>query len=172
MLCLIIKTVARTKVKKISFFRQHWNIYPQLPPQTISSLPLLANMLPLRTVLRTMITTRRPIHTSTSSRAPYKDSQDRESLRTGTDEHTKSGRDEDIARDRPDIAFNAHEPRPEEAATRSAKKGKTGADPLAASGANKDISKPVKENDAGTEVRKGGASREKSPQKKGKLPRA
>lgn len=129
-------------------------------------------MLPLRTVLRTTITTRRPIHTSTRSRAPYKDSQDRKTLRTGTDEHTKSGRDEDIARDHPDIAFNAHEPRPEEAAARSAKNGETGADPLATSGANKDISKPVKENDAGTEVRKGGASREKSPEKKGKLPRA
>ncbi|KAF7543583.1 hypothetical protein G7Z17_g10627 [Cylindrodendrum hubeiense] len=128
--------------------------------------------LPLRRVLRTARANTRPIHNSPLTRLPYKDSQDRESLRTGTSEHTKSGRDEDIARDRPDVAFNAQEPKPEEAAARSAKKGGTGTDPLEMSGANKDISKPVKEDDSGKEVRKGGASKERSPQKKGKSRKA
>lgn len=102
---------------------------------------------------------------------PYADSQDRESLKPGSTENTRSGRDGDVAND-PDIAFNSNEPKPEDAAAHSAKKSGKGSDPLDASGANVEVNKPVKEDDSGTEVRKGGASKEKSPQKKGTLPRA
>ncbi|KAH7175594.1 hypothetical protein EDB81DRAFT_751107 [Dactylonectria macrodidyma] len=126
---------------------------------------------PLRTALRTATAIARPIHTSSLVRMPYADSQDRESLKPGSTENTRSGRDDDIAKDHPDIAFNSNEPRPEDAAARSAKKSGKGSDPLEASGANKDINKPVKEDDSGKEVRKGGASKEKSPQKKGTLPK-
>ncbi|KAH6894411.1 hypothetical protein B0T10DRAFT_251436 [Thelonectria olida] len=107
----------------------------------------------------------RPLHTTALSRFAYKDSQDRESLKPRTNEYTRSGHDEDIVNEHPDIAFNPNQPKPEKAASRSF--DESNGDPLSMSGANKDVSKGVKQDDAGKETQKGGASKERSSEKKG-----
>ncbi|KAI5464636.1 hypothetical protein BGZ63DRAFT_421642 [Mariannaea sp. PMI_226] len=126
----------------------------------------------LRTVLKTTTSNKltiRPIHATPLSRLPYKDSQDRQSLRPGRNENTKSGRDDDVASNRPDVAFSPNEPKPEQAAAKSSRKDN--GDPLEVSGANRDVSQPAEQTGAGQEVSKGGASKGKSSQKKGTLPR-
>ncbi|RMJ09061.1 hypothetical protein BHE90_012281 [Fusarium euwallaceae] len=132
----------------------------------------------LRNILRVTQTTARPLHTTARLRGPYKDSQDRESLRPVTNENTKSGRDEQVASEHADMAFDPNMTRPEEAAAqtrrKTSKKGPEGEDPLHASGANQDISKPlgdektIKKTGAGKETSKGGASQEGNAPKKGK----
>lgn len=107
----------------------------------------------------------RLFHTTALCRLPYKDSQDRESLKPRTNEYTRSGHDHDIVNDHPDIAFNADQPEPEKAASRSSKE--SNGNPLGVSGANMDVSKPAEQKGAGKETRKGGASRGRSSQKKG-----
>jgi hypothetical protein len=96
----------------------------------------------------------------------YKDSQDRESINTGSTEHTKTGRDSDAADSQ--TAFDPSKTSPE----KEKKSGKL----LEVSGANQDISKPQgdergekKKSGAGKETSKGGASRGGSAPKKGAL---
>lgn len=119
----------------------------------------------LRAAVRTSArAVRRPYHTTPRVLLPYKDSQDRESLRPRTAEHTKSGRDDDVAA-QDDAAYNPRKTRPEETGKQA--KGS----PLEASGANQELSKPrgdersQKDRGAGTEVRKGGKSGSGSPPK-------
>ncbi|EEU46874.1 uncharacterized protein NECHADRAFT_99624 [Fusarium vanettenii 77-13-4] len=135
-----------------------------------------------RNVLRATQTTVRPLHTTSRLRVPYKDSQDRESLRPVSNENTKSGRDEQMTSEHADTAFDPNTTRPEEEAAQTrqstSKKGPEGEDPLHASGANQDISKPlgdentIKKTGAGKETSKGGASRKGSASKKGQPKKA
>lgn len=110
----------------------------------------------------------RALHTSPAARLPYKDSQDRESLKPRTAEHTQSGRDEDVAAST-DAAFTPGKNDPE-AETKAAQQN---GNPLSASGANQELSKPQgdektpNKSGAGKEVSKGGASGGKSAQKRG-----
>lgn len=103
----------------------------------------------------------RAYHTTPIARFPYKDSQDRESLKPQTAEHTKSGRDDDAAA-AGKAAFDRGITTPEGA--RDAAAEERGSDPLEVSGANEGLSKPRgderSKNDrgAGKEVRKGGRS--------------
>jgi hypothetical protein len=104
----------------------------------------------------------RPYHTSAALRLPYKDDQDRESLRPGSAEHTQSGRDDDVAAN-PDAAFNPSKTRPESAAATAGKDNET--NPLNASGANQELNKPHGDQQrsettsgAGKEINKGGRS--------------
>lgn len=115
------------------------------------------------------------IHTMPALRMPYKDDQDRESLKPRNNENTKSGADEDLMNN-PDAAFNPNKTRPEEAQA-AAGSGDL-SNPLEASGANQDLSKPrgdeksSRDRGLGDEVRKGGTSKGKSPEKQGKPPGA
>jgi hypothetical protein len=101
---------------------------------------------------------------------PYKDSQDRESLKPRSSEHTKSGRDDDAAA-APKAAFGRDTTSPEE--ERETASREDGGDLLEVSGANQDLSKPQgdetsdKKFGAGKEVRKGGRSGGGSAPKKG-----
>ncbi|KAF4974061.1 hypothetical protein FZEAL_9001 [Fusarium zealandicum] len=131
----------------------------------------------LRNVLRTTTAaTIRPLHTTARLRMPYKDSQDRETLRPVSNENTKSGRDEQLAGEHADAAFDPNTTRPEEAAEKTRKqssKDSRGEDPLNASGANQELSTPmgdektIKTKGAGEEISKGGASQRGSGEKKG-----
>ncbi|KAL2162017.1 hypothetical protein VTH06DRAFT_7802 [Thermothelomyces fergusii] len=69
----------------------------------------------------------------------YKDDQDRRSLDPRRSEGTKSGSDDQVA-EKTDAAFNPDKTRPEEA-KESAAKGSNG-NPLEASGANQEFSRP------------------------------
>lgn len=122
-----------------------------------------------RTAPRASVTAR-AFHATTAPQLPYKDSQDRESLKPGSTEYTKSGRDDDASKN-PDAAFNPNKTRPEtEGATAGAG---TQGNPLDASGANQELSTPTgnektpKTSGAGKEVNKGGASGSGSGAKKG-----
>lgn len=116
------------------------------------------------------------LHSTRAQRAPYKSSQDRESLDPRRSENTQTGRDDDVANDAGGAAFDPKTTRPEssynEAAGRTAQQG-DGPNPLNASGANQELSKPMgdekssKGTGPGDEVRKGGASRRQSAPKKG-----
>lgn len=118
--------------------------------------------------------TTRPYTTTPLARLPYKNSQDRESLRPGSTEGTKSARDDEVATEHPDAAFNPDKTSPEEA-MESSKRNRTpnGRDGLEASGANQEINKPTgdekvnKARGKGEEVQKGGTSRGKRSEKKG-----
>ena len=86
----------------------------------------------------------RAYRTSPRPSLPYKDDQDRESLKPRPQESTKSGSDSDIA-SHPD-AYNPNKTRPNAEKDGIAKGG--GGDPLEASGANQDISKTTDEKNA------------------------
>ncbi|KAJ4263937.1 hypothetical protein NW762_005975 [Fusarium torreyae] len=132
-----------------------------------------------RSVFRTTATTIRPLHTTTRLRMPYKHDQDRESLRPVVNENTKSGKDEQVASEHADVAFDPNTTRPEEAADKTREKtkskGREGEDPLNASGANQELSTPmgdektIKTKGAGDEISKGGSSGGGSAPKKGDL---
>ncbi|KAM0252855.1 hypothetical protein ACHAQJ_007484 [Trichoderma viride] len=113
-------------------------------------------------------------HTSTALRLPYKNSQDRESLKPGTNEGTRSGRDEDVS-EQDDAAFNPRKTDPETERKAAGQGNKT--NPLNASGANQEFNKPMGDEKTahdtgpGKETRKGGRSGGGSPQKKGSPPR-
>ena len=77
---------------------------------------------------------------------PYKDDQDRNSLKPRASDQTKSAADGDVAAHE-DAAFNPNKTRPEEAKDAAGKK--TDANPLEVSGANQDISKPPGDNSGG-----------------------
>jgi hypothetical protein len=105
----------------------------------------------------------RTYHSTVPVRQAYKDSQDRNSLKPSSNENTKFGRDEDAAAN-PDAAFNPNKTSPEEAERTASNNSTTGANPLDASGANQELSKPtgdektMKKTGAGKETRKGGKS--------------
>ncbi|KAJ6442110.1 hypothetical protein O9K51_05663 [Purpureocillium lavendulum] len=109
-------------------------------------------------------------HTTPRRLLPYKDAQDRETLRPRTAEHTSTGRDDDVAGAHPDAAFNPNKTRPETERRRAG-------DTLEGSGANQELSKPrgdersEADRGAGEEVRKGGRSGGGSPPKKGNVGR-
>ncbi|KIE00974.1 hypothetical protein MAJ_02831, partial [Metarhizium majus ARSEF 297] len=109
-------------------------------------------------------------HTNPISYSPYKDSQNRKSLNPRSAEATKSGRDDDVA-GAPKAAFGRGVTSPEGERATAAKE--EGSDPLEASGANQELSKPQGDErsghmmGAGKEVRKGGKSGGGSPPKKG-----
>lgn len=113
-------------------------------------------------------------HTSTTLRFPYKDSQDRESLKPGTNDGTRSGRDDDVSAQE-DAAFNPRKTDPD--AEREAAGRGNETNPLDASGANQEFSKPMGEGKQafdtgpGKETRKGGKSGGGSAPKKGKVQR-
>lgn len=104
----------------------------------------------------------RPYHATTTLRFPYKDSQDRETLRPRSTQNTKSASDDDVAAN-VDAAFNPRKTSPE-AEKKAAAAGNRSVNPLEASGANQGISKPhgdektSKGNGPGKEVNKGGPS--------------
>ncbi|KAL7924658.1 hypothetical protein ACQKWADRAFT_254066 [Trichoderma austrokoningii] len=113
-------------------------------------------------------------HTSVALRLPYKDSQDRESLKPRSNNGTRSARDDDVA-DQQDAAFNPRKTDPE-AELEAAGRGNE-ANPLNASGANQGFNKPMGEGKEahdtgpGRETRKGGRSGGGSAPKKGKPPK-
>lgn len=116
---------------------------------------------------RMAIAPARNYRATSAARLPYKDTQDRESLKPSGTEGSKSGRDSDIATNNPDAAFNPDKTSPEAA------KSTSGPD-IEFSGANQDMSKPQgdekqanKQRGQGKEMDKGGASGGKSPPKKG-----
>ncbi|EHK23886.1 uncharacterized protein TRIVIDRAFT_26902, partial [Trichoderma virens Gv29-8] len=102
-------------------------------------------------------------HTSAALRLPYKDSQDRESLKPRSNNGTRSGRDDDVAAQK-DAAFNPSktDPTPESELEAAGRGNET--NPLNASGANQEFSKPMGEGKTahdtgpGKETRKGGKS--------------
>lgn len=119
-------------------------------------------------------TTWQPYHTSRRLRLPYKDDQDRESLKPKSTEGTKSSTDEAAAQS--DTAFDPSTTRPEdEKAAAKKETEKDEASPLDASGANHEASHPLGKNGGPemhetTKSERGKASRSGSPQKKGKAP--
>lgn len=113
-------------------------------------------------------------HSGPALRLPYKDSQDRESLRPRAQENTKSNGDDDTVA-HTDAAFNPSTTRPETEHAQAGK-GREPGNPLNASGANQPINKPRGDektsegNGPGREVNKGGPSRRGSAPKKGVVP--
>jgi hypothetical protein len=73
----------------------------------------------------------------------YKDDQDRQSLKPRRSEGTKSGWDDEVA-EKTDAAFNPKKTSPEDAKASAASNG----NPLEASGANQEFSKPQKPEEA------------------------
>ncbi|KFH46382.1 hypothetical protein ACRE_028270 [Hapsidospora chrysogenum ATCC 11550] len=104
----------------------------------------------------------RSYHATSALRYPYKDDQDRESLRPGGAHNTNTARDADVAANK-DAAFNRHKTSPEEE-LETAGAGPEPGNPLEVSGANHEVSKPLGDDNTpprkgpGKEVRKGGAS--------------
>ncbi|KAL6874970.1 hypothetical protein J3F83DRAFT_729377 [Trichoderma novae-zelandiae] len=121
----------------------------------------------------TALLPRRPYHTTAARRLPYKNSQDRESLKPGSNEGTRSGRDDDVAA-QGDAAFNPSKTDPESEKAAAGRGNET--NPLNASGANQEFSKPMGDSaeahdtGPGKETRKGGRSGGGSAPKKGKPP--
>ncbi|KFA62977.1 hypothetical protein S40285_06847 [Stachybotrys chlorohalonatus IBT 40285] len=122
---------------------------------------------------RSSLSAQRAYRTTALRPAPYRDSQDRNSLKPTSTEGTKSGKDDDVAAN-PDAAFNPSKTSPEEA-ERTAGVESNG-NPLDASGANQGLSKPQGDERTpakrgpGKETSKGGKSGSGSAPK-GKDPR-
>lgn len=138
---------------------------PIIETSPSSCFEIQVNMAPLRFLGGTSRTLRwaaRPYHASPALCHPYKDSQDRETLRPRSAQNTKSGRDDDVAANE-DAAFNPHKTSPETEYDTAAA-GRDAVNPLEASGANQPLSMPHGDekkaggNGPGKEVRKGGAS--------------
>ncbi|RFU77185.1 hypothetical protein TARUN_5057 [Trichoderma arundinaceum] len=128
-----------------------------------------------RTSRRCTIGVTRPYHASTALRLPYKNSQDRESLKPASNDGTRSARDEDVTAQE-DAAFNPRKTDPETQREAAGRGNET--NPLDASGANQEFSKPMGDEKTahntgpGKETRKGGKSGGGSAPKKGKPPGA
>lgn len=109
-------------------------------------------------------TATRTLAYTAAARLPYKDDQDRDTLKPRSTEGTKSGADQDVAED--SAAFDPSKTRPE------TERGAGGPE-LESSGANQEQSKPQGSNPdgkgAGKEVRKGGRSAGGSAPKAGSL---
>ena len=103
----------------------------------------------------------RSYHQSLPARSPYKDSEDRDSLKTGSAENTKLGRDDQVS-DIPETAFSRGATRPEQARKKAAEEGDDMV--LEGSGANQELSKPQGDEKSsygigpGKETSKGGTS--------------
>lgn len=130
----------------------------------------------LRTLLRTTpraLPTVRAYHSTTLLQIPYKNSQDRETVRPGSTENTRSARDDEIATHHPDAAFNPNKTSPEEAMESTRQSGGDKASDLDASGADQKVNKPLgdektqKKTGAGKETQKGGASKGQKAEKGG-----
>ncbi|KAL6806592.1 hypothetical protein GGI42DRAFT_286898 [Trichoderma sp. SZMC 28013] len=128
-----------------------------------------------QTSRRCMTAVPRLYHTSAALRLPYKDSQDRQSLKPKSNNGTRSGTDDDVAAQK-DAAFDPSKTKPTpESELETAGRGNE-TNPLNASGANQEFSKPMGEGKQahdtgpGKETRKGGKSGGGSPPKKGKTP--
>lgn len=122
----------------------------------------------------TATTATRAYHNTPSLRLPYKDDQDRQSLKPRSTEGTKSGSDNETAQT--DAAFDGSKTSPEEAHSAAEKESGEG-NPLDTSGANQEKSKPLGEEGGGemkgtTKGQNTKASGHGSPQKKGKPPGA
>lgn len=124
----------------------------------------------------------RAYHFTAALRAPYKDTESRETLDPRRAEGTQSGRDDDVAANS-DAAFNPQKTSPEsasQAASTSSSpsdRGTAGGNPLQASGANQELSKPQGDENApkpadgaGKETSKGGASGGGNTKKTGSPP--
>lgn len=98
------------------------------------------------------ITSTRPYSSTRIMRFPYKDSQDRESLRPDVAENTTTARDSDIAEQHPETSFDPKTTSPE-GEFQVAGKGSKDGNPLEASGANQRLSKP--QGDEKTSSKKG-----------------
>ncbi|KAG8170256.1 hypothetical protein KVR01_001001 [Diaporthe batatas] len=132
----------------------------QARPQTIS---------PQQRLLSPAAVTR-GLHSSPRPQLPYKDDQDRESLKPKSTEGSKSGTDHDAAES--SAAFDPSTTSPEGAKAKA--EGEGGGNPLETSGANHDKSKPL--GDKGGPEMHGTARHETkksshghSPEKKGKV---
>jgi hypothetical protein len=131
-------------------------------------------MAPLRLLSRATprtVALARPFSATAVARLPYKDSQDRESLRPRAQEGSRSTSG-DVAHN-PDAAFNPNKTSPE-AEMKAAEEGRSdSASPLENSGANQSFNKPrgdeksPNDRGPGKETSKGGASGGGSPPKKG-----
>jgi hypothetical protein len=78
---------------------------------------------------------------------PYKDDQDRESLKPRPSDGTKSGSDTDVADKTQDAAWNPNKTRPgKEMDSAEQESESDGGNPLEASGANQELSKPQGDN--------------------------
>lgn len=112
----------------------------------------------------------RGLHSTPRPQLPYKDDQDRESLKPKSTEGSKSGTDQDAAES--SAAFDPSTTSPEGAKEKA--EGESGGNPLEASGANHDKSKPLG-SEGGSEMQ--GTTRQEtkksshghSPEKKGKV---
>jgi hypothetical protein len=117
------------------------------------------------------------LHTTAARRQPYKDDQDRTSLKPQKHEYSQSGTDEQAA-ENPDAAFNPRKTSPEAAraaAARGSPRGssneKGGGNPLDVSPANRDFAESGrgKDEDRVPKASKGPSSRAGSPKKGGKV---
>lgn len=121
-----------------------------------------------------VLSTARLYHTSPALRLPYKDDQDRESLKPRANENTRSSSDDEVAANS-SAAFDPKTTRPETAQAKAGA-GRDPSNPLEASPSNQEFNKPrgdersSRDRGLGDEVRKGGTSRVKSSQKKGDVP--
>lgn len=107
----------------------------------------------------------RTFRSAAAARSPYKDDQDRNTLKPRSTEGTKSGRDDDVAKN--SEAFDPSRTRPE-----TERQG--GGPELDVTGANQDVSKPQGDKPggkggAGKETRKGGKSGSGSTPKAGSV---
>ncbi|KAJ4393668.1 hypothetical protein N0V93_002883 [Gnomoniopsis smithogilvyi] len=121
----------------------------------------------------TSINASRSYHNTSPLRLPYKDDQDRQSLKPKSTEGTKSGTDNETAQT--DAAFDGSKTSPEEAHASAEKESDGNA--LDTSGANQSKSKPLGGEGGGemkstTKGQNDKPSGHGSPQKKGKLPGA
>ena len=78
------------------------------------------------------------VHRTAVLHRPYKDDQDRESLKPKVAEDTRSGTNDEVA-SMDDAAFNPAKTRPEQAKETAGRETGSGTNPLEFSGANKDM---------------------------------
>lgn len=121
-----------------------------------------------------VLPTARLYHSTPALRLPYKDAQDRESLKPRANENTRSSSDDEVAANS-EVAFDPKKTGPESAQA-AAGAGSHPVNPLEASPSNQEFNKPrgdersSRDRGPGEEVRKGGTSKVKSSQKKGDVP--
>lgn len=109
-------------------------------------------------------------HATPARRLPYKDTQDRGTLKPRSSQNTGSARDDDVAA-HPRAAFDPSVTRPEdELGAAGGHDSDPSPNPLEVSGANQPINNPRPDGDKGPgqEVSRGGTSRDVRSQKKGK----
>ncbi len=121
-----------------------------MPPSTFLTQLCLAR------VPQSSTTTLRHFSRQTTLRYPRKDSQDKDSINTEATEYSKSGSDDQSARNQ-DAAFDPDVTSPE-GEKDAAGKGK-GGNPLDVSPANREVSKPRGEQEGGAESSGGNGKR-------------